>query len=196
MNKPILKDSMKLFEPLGKIKSHSMFGGFGIFADETMFSMVVNGQLHIRADKDTIKQYERQGFQPYVYKKRGLPVITKYFAVPEDLWQDQKQILQLASKSLDFAKEEKAEQAAAKPTRLKDLPNLRITNERMLKKAGIDSVERLSEFGSLNAFNAIKETYASAVSTELLLALEGAINGTHWSVIQDKRRKELINQVN
>ncbi len=104
--------------------------------------------------------------------------------------------MQLASKSLDFAKEEKAEQAAAKPTRLKDLPNLRITNERMLKKAGIDSVERLYELGSLNAFNAIKETYASAVSTELLLALEGAINGTHWSIIQDKRRKELINQVN
>ena len=37
MDKPILKDSMKLFEPLGKIKSRSMFGGFGLFADDTMF---------------------------------------------------------------------------------------------------------------------------------------------------------------
>ena len=71
MNKPILKDSMKLFEPLGKIKSHSIFGGFGILADETMFSMVVNGQFHIRAGKDTIKQYERQGFQPYIYKTQS-----------------------------------------------------------------------------------------------------------------------------
>ncbi|MFA0232097.1 TfoX/Sxy family protein, partial [Vibrio sp. 10N.261.45.A7] len=42
MDKPILKDSMKLFESLGKIKSRSMFGGFGLFADDTMFALVVN----------------------------------------------------------------------------------------------------------------------------------------------------------
>ncbi len=51
MDKPILKDSMKLFEALGNIKSRSMFGGFGLFADETMFALVVNNQLHIRADQ-------------------------------------------------------------------------------------------------------------------------------------------------
>ncbi|MEF1186295.1 TfoX/Sxy family protein, partial [Vibrio sinaloensis] len=39
MDKPILKDSMRLFEQLGQIKSRSMFGGFGIFADETMFAL-------------------------------------------------------------------------------------------------------------------------------------------------------------
>lgn len=134
MDKPILKDSMKLFEPLGKIKSRSMFGGFGLFADDTMFALVVNDQLHIRADKDTTKQFEQQGFRPYVYKKRGFPVVTKYFALPEGLWQDQEKILQLATTSLGFAKEEKAEQSSAKPTRLKDLPNLRLATERMLKK--------------------------------------------------------------
>ena len=62
MDKPILKDSMKLFEPLGKIKSRSMFGGFGLFADDTMFALVVNNQLHIRADKNTTSQFEQQGF--------------------------------------------------------------------------------------------------------------------------------------
>lgn len=196
MNKAIIKDSMKLFEPLGKIKSHSMFGGYGIFADEIMFAMVANGLLHIRADKDTTKHFKQQGFRPYIYKKRGRPVVTKYFTITEELWKEQKTILQLALKSLAVAKEERAAKSAAKPTRLRDLPNLRITIERMLKKAGIDSIERLSESGSVNAFNAIRETYACDVSIELLLSLEGAISGIHWSVIQDKRRKELINQVN
>ena len=113
-----------------------MFGGFGLFADDTMFALVVNDQLHIRADKDTTKQFEQQGFRPYVYKKRGFPVVTKYFALPEGLWQDQEKILQLATTSLGFAKEEKAEQSSAKPTRLKDLPNLRLATERMLKRPG------------------------------------------------------------
>ncbi|EKO3992694.1 DNA transformation protein, partial [Vibrio fluvialis] len=50
MDKPILKDSMRLFEQFGRVKSRSMFGGFGIFVDDTMFALVVNDRLHIRAD--------------------------------------------------------------------------------------------------------------------------------------------------
>ncbi|KAB0286662.1 TfoX/Sxy family DNA transformation protein [Vibrio fortis] len=196
MDKPILKDSMKLFEPLGKIKSRSMFGGFGLFADDTMFALVVNNQLHIRADKNTTSQFEQQGFEPYVYKKRGFPVVTKYFALPEDLWQTQERIIELAKASLNCAKEEKQIQSSAKPTRLKDLPNLRLATERMLKKAGIDTVESLYESGSVNAYKAIKESHSSSVSLELLWALEGAINGTHWSVIPQQRRDELISSIN
>ena len=58
MDKPILKDSMRLFDQLGRIKSRSMFGGFGIFADDTMFALVVNDKLHIRADDKLASQFK------------------------------------------------------------------------------------------------------------------------------------------
>ena len=149
MDKPILKDSMKLFEVLGTIKSRSMFGGFGLFADETMFALVVNNQLHIRADKKTSSDFETQGLKPYVYKKRGFPVVTKYYAVSPDLWDTPQHLVEVAKSSLETAKLEKEQQASSKPTRLKDLPNLRLATERMLKKAGIDSVTQLEEQGAL-----------------------------------------------
>lgn len=187
---------MKLFESLGKIKSRSMFGGFGLFADETMFALVVNDHLHIRADKHTSKEFEQQGYQPYVYKKRGFPVVTKYFSLTDDVSVNQETILSMAKTSLGYAKEEKAEQSSAKPTRLKDLPNLRLATERMLKKAGIDSVEQLYETGAAKAYDAIRQSHSSSVSLELLWALEGAINGTHWSVIPQQRREELITNIN
>lgn len=196
MDKPILKDSMTLFESLGKIKSRSMFGGFGLFADETMFALVVNDQLHIRADKHTSKEFEQKGFQPYIYKKRGFPVVTKYFSLTDDVSNNPDAILKMAKTSLSYAKEEKAEQSSAKPNRLKDLPNLRLATERMLKKAGIDSVEQLQEAGAAKAYDAIRQTHSSTVSLELLWALEGAINGTHWSVIPKQRREELITHLN
>lgn len=196
MDKPVLKDSMKLFEQLGAIKSRSMFGGFGIFANDTMFALVVHDQLHIRADKDSTKQFQEQGYQPYVYKKRGFPVVTKYFALPENCWDTPDQILKTATASLEFAQQEKSQQSSAKPTRLKDLPNLRLATERMLKKAGIASVEELHSQGSLSAFQAIRQTHSSSVSVELLWALEGAINGTHWSVVPQDRRNELISDLN
>lgn len=196
MDKPILKDSMKLFEPLGKIKSRSMFGGFGLLLMTLcllwlLMTSCIYGQTNAQRSNSKPTRVSTVRLQ-----KTWFPVVTKYFALPEGLWQDQEKILELATTSLGFAKEEKAEQSSAKPTRLKDLPNLRLATERMLKKAGIDSVERLYESGSVNAFNAIKESHASSVSIELLWALEGAINGTHWSVIPQQRREELINRVN
>jgi DNA transformation protein len=196
MDKPILKNSLKLFESLGTIKSRSMFGGFGIFADDTMFALVVQNTLHIRSDSITAQKFERQGLKPYVYKKRGFPVVTKYFALPEINWENPSDIIEKASKALKIARNEKQKQAAIKPTRLKDLPNLRLGTERMLKKAGITSVQELQNFGSVEAFKAIKKTHSNDVGIELLWALEGAINGTHWSVIPQERRDELTKHLN
>ncbi len=192
MDKPVLKDSMRLFEQFGSVKSRSMFGGFGIFIDDAMFALVVNNQLHIRADDQSAKKYQQQGYEPYVYKKRGFPVVTKYFALPENFWDTPEEIISKAKIALDHAKQEREIQAQAKPDRLKDLPNMRLATERMLKKAGIESVDMLQQRGALEAFKAVKETHASTVSIELLWALEGAIEGKHWSVIPQARRDELM----
>ncbi|EGU36235.1 hypothetical protein VIBRN418_14988 [Vibrio sp. N418] len=195
MDKPILKDSMRLFEPLGRIKSRSMFGGFGIFADDTMFALVVHDKLHIRADDALTEQFKQQGLEPYVYHKRGFPVVTKYFALSEEWYQDSAKTLQTATDALSLAKQEKSTQAKTKPTRIKDLPNLRLATERMLKKAGIESVENLEQVGSVQAYKAIQASHDTQVSLELLWALEGAIKGTHWSVVPQARRQELMSSL-
>ncbi|MBU2895415.1 TfoX/Sxy family DNA transformation protein [Vibrio hepatarius] len=195
MDKPILKQSMRLFDQLGHIKSRSMFGGFGIFADDTMFALVVNDKLHIRADDKLASQFQYEGLTPYVYKKRGFPVVTKYFALTKDVSSCQDRALSLAQSALEVAKKEKTSQEKARPTRLKDLPNLRLATERMLKKAGIDSVDNLEQTGSVEAFKAIQATHSTEVSIELLWALEGAIKGKHWSVISSARRTELQSQL-
>ncbi|WP_114787128.1 TfoX/Sxy family DNA transformation protein [Vibrio tetraodonis] len=196
MDKPILKESMRLFDQLGQIKSRSMFGGFGIFADDIMFALVVNDKLHIRADDKLANQFKTEGLTPYVYKKRGFPVVTKYFALTDDIASCEERAVSLAYRSLEVAKKEKTTQAKARPTRLKDLPNLRLATERMLKKAGINSVENLEQVGSVKAFKAIQATHSAEVSIELLWALEGAIKGKHWSVIPTTRRAELESLLN
>ncbi|MCG6402731.1 TfoX/Sxy family DNA transformation protein [Vibrio fluvialis] len=195
MDKPILKDSMRLFEQFGRVKSRSMFGGFGIFVDDAMFALVVNDRLHIRADDASTAKFKQQGYEPYVYKKRGFPVVTKYFALPEDCWLDTAKILEDAKAALAVAKDERETQAQAKPDRLKDLPNLRLATERMLKKAGIETVEDLQEKGAVEAYKAVRQSHSSDVGLELLWALEGAIEGKHWSVIPQTRRDELLQRL-
>ncbi len=195
MDKPVLKDSMQLFEQLGSVKSRSMFGGFGIFIDDAMFALVVNNRLHIRADDQSSKNFQQQGYEPYVYKKRGFPVVTKYFALPENIWETPELIIEKAKQALEVAKQERETQAKAKPDRLKDLPNMRLATERMLKKAGIDSVDMLQQKGAVAAYLAVQESHTTTVGIELLWALEGAIEGKHWSVIPQSRRDELMRKL-
>jgi DNA transformation protein len=196
MDKPILKDSMRLFEQLGRVKSRSMFGGFGIFVDDIMFALVVQDKLHIRADSYSLETFKARGFEPYVYTKRGFPVVTKYFALPSDYWDDPDTIFSIAKQAYLNAKNEKTSHVETKPQRLKDLPNLRLATERMLRKAGINSVEELHQRGALGAYKAIQGSHPSTQPPlELLWALEGAIEGKHWSVIPQARRDELARQI-
>jgi DNA transformation protein len=195
MDRPILRNSLHLFAPLGKIKSRSMFGGFGIFADDNMFALTVNDTLFIRANPEMEKRFKQKGYKPYVYKKKGFPVVTKYFALPQEYWDHQDKILKIGARALRDVKAAKIKQVSQTPTRLKDLPNLRLATERMLKKAGIHDANQLRETGALNAFKAIKESQAN-VNIELLWALEGAIKGSHWSVVPIERRNELLERLN
>ncbi|WP_413284682.1 TfoX/Sxy family DNA transformation protein [Vibrio sp. MA40-2] len=192
MDKPVLKNSLELFTTFGNVKSRSMFGGFGIFVDDTMFALVVKDALHIRCCDALKQQFTDEDYQPYVYKKRGFPVVTKYFQLPNDLWDNTDDILHIASIALDSAHKAKESNTEVKPTRLKDLPNLRLGTERLLKKAGITSVDDLRQAGSLQAFKAIQRSHEGNLNIELLWALEGALNGTHWSVVPQERRSELI----
>lgn len=192
MDKPVLKDSLLLFEQLGHIKSRLMFGGFGIFVDDVMFALVVNDLLHIRACEKNSKQFDDNNYQPYVYKKRGFPVVTKYFALPAEIWHNTDEILSIAQVALEAAQLEKESTTVEKPCRLKDLPNLRLGTERMLKKAGIMSVADLKQQGAVRAFKALQSIQEDELNIELLWALEGALSGTHWSVVSMKRRGELL----
>ncbi|WP_407330420.1 TfoX/Sxy family DNA transformation protein [Enterovibrio sp. 27052020O] len=192
MDKPTLKNTLKFFECLGKIKSRSMFGGFGIFCDETMFALVVTDQLHLRAGQANEAEFKKLTMTPYVYKKRGFPVVTKYYAVPDNWWEQPDELMAYATTALAIARDDQQEKKTAAPTRIKDLPNLRLATERMLKKAGIDSVEQLHTEGAVKAYQALQKSHQDSLSLELLWALEGAIEGKHWSVITPQRRDELL----
>lgn len=192
MDKAILKNTLKTFDHFGKIKSRSMFGGFGVFCDDTMFALVVNEQLHLRASKENEDEFIALGMTPYSYTKRNFPVVTKYYVIPKAWWKQPEQLLAHAQKALYIATNEQKEKKSALPTRIKDLPNLRLTTERLLRKAGIDSVEKLKQTGALLAYKALQKTHNGSLTLDMLWALEGALDGKHWSVISPQRKNELL----
>lgn len=192
MDKTLLKDAMSLFGDLGKITSKSMFGGFGIFANDVMFALYIKEKLHIRLTPEIMSVFSGYELKPYLYEKKGFPIKTSYYEVPESLLNKKKQLIEIASTAWKTSKQDKKNQQTAPITRIKDLPNLRLNTERMLKKAGIETIEELEEVGAARAFHKLRVLNRQNLNIELLWSLEGAINRIHSNVVTHARREELL----
>lgn len=75
--------------PLGHIRLRRMFGGYGIYADELFFAVVLDEQLFIKVDAQTRPAFEAAGLEEWVYEKDGRPVHMNYFRPPEDIYDDE-----------------------------------------------------------------------------------------------------------
>ena len=88
-----------------------MFGGAGIFVDGLMIGLVSDGIIHLKADSETIPDFEREGQGPFTYPtKNGTHTLTSYWRMPERLYDDTDELARWAR-----AAHAVALRAAAKP---------------------------------------------------------------------------------
>ena len=71
------------------------------------------------------------------------------------------------------------------------LPNLGPRSAQMLAAAGIGSLAALQRAGAIGAYLRVKRAGGPA-SLNLLYALVGALDGTHWQQVRRQRRLELL----
>jgi DNA transformation protein len=78
-----------LFAGFGPVAIRRMFSGFGISADGTNFALALRGGLYLRADEQTIPQFEAEGSKPFSYQTRAKTVtVNSYWQLPERLYDD------------------------------------------------------------------------------------------------------------
>lgn len=75
---------------------------------------------------------------------------------------------------------------------LKDLPNIGSEVERKLNMAGINTIEQLKEAGAINAFMRIR-AFDNSACINMLMGLEGAIEGIRWHNLSPAKKQELKN---
>lgn len=69
---------------------------------------------------------------------------------------------------------------------------MQLTLERMVKKAGVVDVDTFLELGAPEVFSKVKATYGNDVDVKLLWKFAGAIDGVHWKLIQEPRKRQLL----
>lgn len=74
----------ELLAPLGAIRTRAMFGGYGVYCDDTFIAIVVDDALYLKVDALTQRDFEQAGCAPFVYEGQGQPVAMSYWSVPEE----------------------------------------------------------------------------------------------------------------
>ena len=77
------------------------------------------------------------------------------------------------------------------PKSIADLPSLGPKSQAMLSGAGITSIARLRQLGSVRAYAMVKEASPNA-SLNLLWALESALSGEPWQEVARVHRASLL----
>jgi DNA transformation protein and related proteins len=178
------------FDFLGQITARSQFGGYGLLANGIMFAVVSEGELYLRANDKVENQFRARGMTNLVYAKRGLPVLLRYYWVDALLWDDVHTLHNFVQWAYQGAKAEVL--SKKRPTvRLKDLPNLSASLERLLWKVGIKNAAELRLEGAKRCYLKLRALRRS-LGVNILLALAGAISGYHYAALPLMMRSELI----
>jgi DNA transformation protein len=114
-----------LFSGFGPVTIRRMFSGFGISADGTNFALALRGGLFLRADEQTIPQFEAEGSKPFQYQTRAKTVtVASYWHLPERLYDDPEELTGWARAAL----------AAAQRAALRKRPKVRKAKAAAKKK--------------------------------------------------------------
>lgn len=94
---PAVRDQvLEMLAPLGAINSRSMFGGFGIFMEESMFALIAGSALFFKVDDSNRSQYEDVDSKPY----GSMP----YYRVPPEMMGNEDKLREWAQTSITIAR--------------------------------------------------------------------------------------------
>src|ERR1041384_4101059 len=94
----------ELFAEFGPVDVRRMFGGVGVFVEGRMIALVSRSVIYLKADAETIPDFEREGLAPFSYATRtGERKLTSYWRMPERLYDDTEELAVWARLSLSVA---------------------------------------------------------------------------------------------
>ncbi|KGK16613.1 DNA transformation protein [Vibrio navarrensis] len=176
----------------GDFQKRSMFGGIGLFADDAMFALISNECCYLRGSNGLDEQLTELGCEKYRHIKKQTTATVNYYDISALLETQYADLDSLVRKSIECSVHHRSFQKSSASRRLRDLPNMQLTLERMVKKAGIDDVETFIELGAVEVFNRVRQAYGNDVDVKLLWKFAGAVEGIHWKLLQEPRRRQLL----
>jgi DNA transformation protein and related proteins len=107
---------LDLFSHFGPVAIRRMFSGFGISADGINFALALRAGLYLRADEQSIPQFEAEGSKPFQYQTRAKTVtVVSYWQLPARLFDEPEELTEWARAALAAAQRAALKKRARPP---------------------------------------------------------------------------------
>ncbi len=91
---------LDLLRPLGGVSARAMFGGYGLYRDGTIFALIADDTLYLKAGPRLRGEFEALRLAQFRPLSRGRPLPMPYYEVPPDMFEDSDALRDLARRSL------------------------------------------------------------------------------------------------
>jgi DNA transformation protein len=104
----------EMFSVFGAVDVRRMFGGAGIYADGTMFAILADGVIYLKADDGNTASFDRENLGPFTYAtKDGKRGVMSYRRMPDRLYDDPQALAIWAREALAAARRRKKPKVSA-----------------------------------------------------------------------------------
>lgn len=176
----------------GDYQKRSMFGGVGLFQQEAMYVLLTEGAIFLRGSEELDELLIQLGCEKFRHVKKQTTATVNYYDITQLFEQGYPQLDDIIQRSIFYSISQRRFQKSQASRRLRDLPNMQLTLERMVKKAGISDVETFVKLGAPLVFSKVRKIYGSDVDVKLLWKFAGAIEGVHWKLLQEPQKRQLL----
>ena len=83
---------------LDSVEARRMFGGYGLYCDETFFGIVHKGKLFFKIDESTVGEYRKRKMKPF--RPNAKQTLKSYYQVPVDVIEDTDWLREWAARAI------------------------------------------------------------------------------------------------
>jgi DNA transformation protein len=83
---------------LDGVESRRMFGGHGLYRDETFFGILHQGRLYFKVDEKTVGEYRQRKVKPF--RPNAKQTLKTYYEVPVEIIEDRDRLCEWAEAAI------------------------------------------------------------------------------------------------
>ncbi len=80
------------------VEARRMFGGHGLYRDETFFGILHKGKLYFKIDESTVEEYRKRKMKPF--RPNPKQTLKSYYQVPPDIIEDADRLREWAERAV------------------------------------------------------------------------------------------------
>ena len=84
---------------LDDVEARRMFGGYGLYQDETFFGIVHKGRLYFKIDETTVAEYRKRKMK--AFQPNAKQTLKSYYQVPAEVIEDTDQLCEWTEQAID-----------------------------------------------------------------------------------------------